>query len=535
MALECHVCRYVPIYQHQHIGQCSPFEVYYCKAHTYLILLNRQRSDKPETLHGSATKLPPAFRPVNRTPSAHSSPTTSLPDLQRGRPMVLVSAAGILTAFLYFYTRAPALLVSWTIGQQAFNSSMLLLLDAIETGNLSHIEKVEHAYVVFRELQDNGVHKLAALAVEKLSWGLDRLRVTIGERGTLRPLEETDAKLAAHVSQGDVRGGSRDTVMGGTGMVLLEEQGLQSYTTDCFAPFTCLRTKAAGEATTSRQLKKEQDSQAQGCPDPLSDKILDGLAESVPIVKEPQDGAKSPLRPACGRYRAPSSQEHFQRQSTVTGLAAPMDFGVPVTQEDRKDASCFSKCRHQQQRQSPHSQHRESRQTTPPSVRSPDQRPKSGSASGNSVTSTQTWYQLASSPRNDQMLAGQMRHHSCPAPHELGTAPPLLRPTYSSPLTNKVHRPLRDEQYSVHNQWPVNHNTSMLDSAESGMVTSPTIEQEHVVPDVRHRGAPQHHMIYQYSLPNHPMATSPAEDAAMVVEQMTVEQWTRWVDSGAHA
>ena len=53
---------------------------------------------------------------------------------------------------------------------------MLLLLDALETNNLSYIRQVEQAYVIFRELQDNGVHKLAGLAVEKLSWGLDQLR-----------------------------------------------------------------------------------------------------------------------------------------------------------------------------------------------------------------------------------------------------------------------------------------------------------------------------------------------------------------------
>ncbi|KAF1930599.1 uncharacterized protein M421DRAFT_418894 [Didymella exigua CBS 183.55] len=45
---------------------------------------------------------------------------------------------------------------------------MLLLLDALETGNFDHVRKIEHAYIVFRDLQDNGVHKLASLAVEKL-------------------------------------------------------------------------------------------------------------------------------------------------------------------------------------------------------------------------------------------------------------------------------------------------------------------------------------------------------------------------------
>jgi hypothetical protein len=448
--------------------------------------------------------------------------------------MVIASAAGILTAFLYFYTRAPASLVSWTIGQQAFNSSMLLLLDALETGNLSHMRKVEHTYIVFREMHDNGIHKLASLAVEKLSWGLDQLRATIGENGALRSSEETDAKLRAHVAVYGIREGSRDTVMGNTGMLLPEEQGLQSYMTERFAPFSCLETEAVSEATTPSQLKEEQDSQFYAFPNLLTNKMSKRPNKTVPISKEMQNGAELPPRPAFGRYRAPSSKEHFQPQSSVTNSASPMSLAAPVVRKNCNEASTVSEYPRQQLRQSPHSRHSKSRQTTPPSPKGLDQRPDSGTGSGNSAAFTQVWHQLASTPRKDQMSAAQTRHHSRPAPHELATTPPVQRPTYSSTLANKVHSPLRDERYDAHIQWSANHTAPMLDSAESGMVISPMTEQGHTVPDIRHRSARQQHVTYQYPCTSHPMASSTAEDAAMIVEQMTMDQWKRWVDSGAH-
>ena len=439
--------------------------------------------------------------------------------------MVLASAAGILTAFLYFFTRAQASLVSWTIGQQAFNSSMLLLLDALETGNLSHVRKVEHAYTVFRELQDNGVHKLASLAVEKLSWGLDQLRATIGENGTVRPMEGTNAKLAAHTAACGVREGPCDTMMGNTGMLILEEQGLQSYMTERFVPFTCLETEPVSEATTPSQLKQEQDPQFYDVPYLLANETSKRSNKTVPISKELQDSAESPLRPALERYRAPSSQEHLQPQNSVTGPASPMSLAASVAQQNRNAACTVSEYHRQQQRPSPHSQHSISRQTTPPCFKSHDERPDSGTGSGNDAAFTQAWHQLASTPRNDKMSAAQIRHHSCPATHELATTPPLLRPTYSSPLANKVHSPLRDERYDVHIQWSAIHSASMMDCRGSGMVISPTTEQGHIVPEIRHRSARPHHVLRQYQFPNHSMAKSTSEDAAMIVERMTVDPW----------
>jgi hypothetical protein len=61
---------------------------------------------------------------------------------------------------------------------------MILLLDALETGNLAPMRRMEQAYLVFRELQDHSVHRFAGLAVEQLNWDLDKLRKKMAAFGT---------------------------------------------------------------------------------------------------------------------------------------------------------------------------------------------------------------------------------------------------------------------------------------------------------------------------------------------------------------
>jgi hypothetical protein len=249
--------------------------VFYCKTHTYLILLNRQRIEKqtPQSFHHqnvSTTRAVPASLPtVNAYPSAPASPKGSL----RGRALVLSSSQDLLTAFLFFHFRVPAAQITWSMGQQAFNSCMILLLDAMETGELSRIEKVEKAYVVFQQLEKNGVHELASMAVERVSWGL-------AELGRMKRAPDTHVRMHPPIlSRGGVSGcdiemqdrnGSEarqgsgvlhDTVMGNTGMLLLEDPGLQSFVPEAFAPLTWSVSQGfpEGGASLSMQLKKEAD------------------------------------------------------------------------------------------------------------------------------------------------------------------------------------------------------------------------------------------------------------------------------------
>ena len=226
--------------------------VFYCKIHNYLILLNRQRHEKhtPHTSKHSGKTPPPTFQPVNVPNSSHPSPTSTTKSIPRGRPLVLSSCEDILTAFLFFYARMPATLICWSMGQQAFNSCMILLLDAMETGNRSRIGKVNKAYAIFTELDKHGVHKLATLAVERVSWGLREL-----ERMPNQRLQNAGGQMMAHgrglQQGGDVEmqgaagseapqgsGVVHDTVMGNTGMLLLEDPGLQSSVPEAFSPLS---------------------------------------------------------------------------------------------------------------------------------------------------------------------------------------------------------------------------------------------------------------------------------------------------------
>ncbi|KAH8723753.1 hypothetical protein GQ44DRAFT_773629 [Phaeosphaeriaceae sp. PMI808] len=216
--------------------------VYYCKAHTYLILLNRQRLEK-YTIHPCGPNLKNSaltFRLVNRTPLSRASPTSTGNASLCGRTLVLASSENVLEAFLYFYKRVPAALISWTMGQQAFNACMILLLDAIELKSVtSGMSKVEEAYVIFLDLQRG--HRLAILAVKRISWGLKELdNIVKFPTGRPSPPESFGGDVEMQGTQSeakrDLHTRSTDMVMNATGMLLLEDPGLQSFVPEAFAP-----------------------------------------------------------------------------------------------------------------------------------------------------------------------------------------------------------------------------------------------------------------------------------------------------------
>lgn len=240
---------------------------------------------------------------------------------------------------------------------------MLLLLDALETGNLTHVRRIEHAYIVFRELQDNGVHKLASLAVEKLSWGLDQLRKRIGENHKHRPGDKVDATTSSYSEAYGLRDGSHDAVMHNSGMLILEDQGLQSYTVERFAPFTCAGTEAVSEATTLSQLKQDQDSQFYGFSSPLADMTTNRSDEIVPISKELWHSAGPSSKSVLGPNCAPPSHKLSQSPSCVTGPASPVSPGASVL-EQTHGTSLHPE--HRQQRKVPGLQYPKSHRNSPP-------------------------------------------------------------------------------------------------------------------------------------------------------------------------
>lgn len=227
----------------------------HCKIHSYLILLNRQRI---ENAQGASAQPSPRLQSVPIPSSiphqgvqqpkiAHSS-NTGAPT--PGRCQVIESSVAVLHAFRFFYKRMAHVLVDWTIGQQAFNACMILLLDAEETGNMQHLRLWEETFAIFKHLDDNGVHKIAKLAVYRISEGIARLQYmdTSGPHDLgQRMLEQSnsqqehehehehalDAAIAEALAAIDLPVSGRsgyldDTVMGNTGMFLLEDTGLQT-------------------------------------------------------------------------------------------------------------------------------------------------------------------------------------------------------------------------------------------------------------------------------------------------------------------
>ncbi|KAK4979395.1 hypothetical protein LTR28_005040 [Elasticomyces elasticus] len=234
--------------------------IFYCKVHNYLILLNRQRVENSQSASDFSPNStgPTSLRTSSAMPSTFQS-SNSLPELARhtsplrGRPLVLHSSLSLIHALLFFYHRVQPALICWTMGQQAFNACMILLLDSMETGDLQNLWRVEEAFRVFCELEKHGVHKLASLAVSKISEGLQRLRDLTMKRqesnlvaGVLRSQNQpslsrrssygTTPAVYEQPSAAVAESFGSDTVMGNTGMFLLEDPGLQSCVPQSFIP-----------------------------------------------------------------------------------------------------------------------------------------------------------------------------------------------------------------------------------------------------------------------------------------------------------
>ena len=130
---------------------------------------------------------------------------------------------------------------------------MILLLDALETETSTNDWLVEQAFVVFSELEQNGVHRLAELAVQRISEGLVKLRqLRVDARQQMalsrRASEQSQPQLTLDTAS--MMDWTADSVMGTTGTFLLEDPGLQSYHPSA-NPFRPLSWTMANAATTT--------------------------------------------------------------------------------------------------------------------------------------------------------------------------------------------------------------------------------------------------------------------------------------------
>ncbi|KAK6407549.1 hypothetical protein LTR95_018533 [Oleoguttula sp. CCFEE 5521] len=226
----------------------------FAKVQSFIVLLNRQRMERtqrsacesPLTIQSSFTTK---FPSTTYTPSTRGGDSLLHPVPIRGRALVVNSSIHLLQTLLFFRHRSPAVLICWTLGQQAFNAAMILILDAWETWNENNEWLVNQAFVIFDEMQRNGVHKLAALAVQHISNGLMQLgRRRQGRLATVEQVHPVSCSNSEHLAHCPVPPYltmpptplldlSGDAVMGNSGTYLLEDTNLESYAPQSFAPF----------------------------------------------------------------------------------------------------------------------------------------------------------------------------------------------------------------------------------------------------------------------------------------------------------
>jgi hypothetical protein len=405
--------------------------VYHCKAHTYLILLNRQRLDKytTQSYAANAKTTPPTFRPVNRT-SSQPSPTTATIVSLRGRALVLASSEDLLDAFLFFYLRVPAALISWTMAQQAFNSCMILLLDALERRVITAgAMKTERAYVVFQDLQN--VHTLASLAVERISWGLKRLhdvtQVPTGQHGPPGPHgKEAEMQVSWNEATHGQHAMYEDAVMNTTGMFLLEDPGLQGFVPEAFTPIAW--NLGGIEPPVPFQLKREREfTHGVGLMDSSGSGEDTDDVRSVGIMQG--NRRSTTMRSAPTRYATPALDG--RQPPGVTAPTSHTDATRPMQQH------------HEPQQMFPDGSHRSAH---PPHLRHTQLCEESNNGWGplavaNAADKRQSPYARGIAGLH-QTPTAQMRHNSCPALHQPAPAPPLQRPTYSSPAAPKGQGPM---------------------------------------------------------------------------------------------
>lgn len=213
-----------------------------------LILLNRQRVERTQSAV-SRDGSPPLNTTASRAWSSyrHQSPGNFKPsDIHRtaavrGHALVINSSVAILQAFMFFYFRNERVLICWTVGQQAFNACMILIIDAWETENEQNDWLIDQAFAVFRHLEMNGVHTLANVAVQRISEGIERLGRRHDQReqyatSSRRSSAQQSTQLSLALDSATMSDWSTDSVMGNTGMYLLEDPGLQSFVPSSFQP-----------------------------------------------------------------------------------------------------------------------------------------------------------------------------------------------------------------------------------------------------------------------------------------------------------
>lgn len=283
----------------------------------------------------------------------------------QGRPRVIQSCVELLYAFEFFHSRLPAELIDWTIGQQAFNACMILLLDMQDTHNLRYQRRTDRVFAIFKMLDERDVHKLARVAVTRISLEMTRLRDAASTWST-SPVDAVDSQrrgsgpmssmgrssgqaptLPPHApgstSQQSFQsfmhdserfGTYNDTVMGNTGMFLLEDTGLQGMAVPSFSdrrdstvPYSAFPPQNAPQISQEQLQQQRSEVKRAGGPSPNTNTL--GLSQHTVYAQQASAFAVG-LQPRM--YQQQNTPNSFLR-TTVSAQGQPQLFRTINAQE----------------------------------------------------------------------------------------------------------------------------------------------------------------------------------------------------------
>lgn len=498
--------------------------------------------------HASAKTTAFSFKPENKAPPSHPSPSSMVNPISRGRALVLSSSEEILDAFLFLHQKVPAALISWTMGQQAFNSCMILLLDAMELRKITlGVPKVEKAFAIFTALQN--VHQLAGLAVERISWGLKELRdVTQAPAAPARPRRTYSGEAiqgAWSETTRSLHAMCEDSVMNATGMLLLEDPGLHSFVPEAFSPISWnLETL---EPPTQLQLNSERGI-TQGETRSHSGQSYPTFGMNEFRSAEPMQGMQrsTTMRSAPTRYATPTVDD--RQPPSVTIPTSHLSFAMP-TQHGPSSAPITEGPRHFGH---------------PPHLRPVPSNADSHKQWGwqSEVSSFNPAHlQRADHPTNPYQASGtQMRHNSCPLLPNITTAQSSSRSIHhfntpnTQPQTTTSYRP--PQPIGFFDQAPfqdfsvsISQSTSPAASPthHSTRAARPTVRPvsfqmsdsaldlssaAHLIQDSLRSSQDVAHELSLSAL-SHPMHYPQAMPLAMPLgaENMSLDEWKRWIGS----
>jgi hypothetical protein len=428
--------------------------------------------------------------------------------------------------------------------QQAFNSCMILLLDAMECRTITvGAMKAEQAFVVFKDLYENNVHKLAGLAVEKISWGLQELRGAVAQPPGVLPRGRCNEAMQGASRNEATRALCRtDTVMGHTGMFLLEDPGRRAVASEAFVPMT------RNDSRTSFQAKEQQ----QGLPyihaterrKATSSNEHTGGSRSADVMQSLR--RSTTLRSAPTRYATRSGNDYIQPH----GYRAPKSpADLSMSHEQRLKTAID----HHGWQMSPGDESENLLH-----LQAQLQRVVASGEPENGMVWHQGWdlngsngIQKHETPppsawiNSRDFSHGPHRHSSCPVvpPHSLHL--PLLRPAYSSPShvdrsavqpsrntplrtsSSGEYTPFHAPQFPFYdsNLSPYNHFVSQP-AEPLPMSSIAEVAQGYPLSTHGTFHGDQTHMGYPVVI--HPSTASLASTLTPLAENMHIDDWSRY-------